>query len=132
MTACTMPSDYGAELMLGSSPVIGSGFGSGSFFTDYPRCGSPAMMWENPSHANNATYYPGNLMSQDLNPTDNCRTYARTGSLRRSKKLNKLKSEFQQKPLLLSIPAKSILRTQDELPQVLISVQILPVVLFDV
>lgn len=120
MTACTMPSDYGVELMLGSSPVVGSGFhGSGSsFFSDYPRCGSPAMLWDNPNNTN-TSYYPGNLMTSNATePSDNCRSYARTGSLRRSKKLNKLKAEFQQRPLLLTIPAKSILRTQDELPQV--------------
>lgn len=125
MTACTMPSDYGAELLLGSSPVVGSGFhGTGSsFFSDYSRCGSPVSVWGNDVAASNTNsdYYPGTLMghqfSNSINTTDQCRSFARTGSLRRSKKLNKLKNEFASKPLLLTIPAKSILRQQDELPQ---------------
>lgn len=123
MTACTMPSDYGAELFLGSSPVVGSGFhGSGSsFFSDYNRCGSPVSVWGNDVAATNSAYYPGTLMGQcadNINTPDQFRSFARTGSLRRSKKINKLKNEFASKPLLLTIPAKSILRQQDELPQV--------------
>ncbi|XP_018020774.1 protein phosphatase 1 regulatory subunit 3B isoform X2 [Hyalella azteca] len=115
MTACTMPSDYGAELMLGSSPVMGSGFhGTGSsFFSEYPRCGSPSSMW-----GDQGSYYPSPLTGSysDLNAPDPCRSFARTGSLRRPKKLNKIKKDFP-KPLLLTIPAKSILRSPDEFPQ---------------
>uniref|UniRef100_A0A6A7FS97 Protein phosphatase 1 regulatory subunit 3B-like isoform X2 n=2 Tax=Hirondellea gigas TaxID=1518452 RepID=A0A6A7FS97_9CRUS len=121
MTACTMPSDYGAELLLGSSPVVGSGFhGTGSsFFPDYSRCSAVGGMWDNTNCTTASPFYSGTLMGRysDINTTSNeCRSFARTGSLRRSKKLNKLKSEFP-KPLLLTIPAKSILRTQEELPQ---------------
>lgn len=46
MTALIMPSDYGMEMLVGSSPVLGSGFFGGSpYYSDYNRC-SP--MW---SHA---------------------------------------------------------------------------------
>ncbi|KAF2358278.1 CBM21 (carbohydrate binding type-21) domain [Trinorchestia longiramus] len=118
MTACTMPSDYGAELMLGSSPVLGSGFhGSGSsFFSEYPRCGSPSTLWGDQN--NTSSYYPSPLSGSytDLNAPEQCRAFARTGSLRRPKKLNKLKTDLP-KPLLLTIPAKSILRSPDEYPQ---------------
>ncbi|KAB7498965.1 Protein phosphatase 1 regulatory subunit 3B [Armadillidium nasatum] len=38
-----MPSDYGMEMLVGSSPILGSGFlGGSTFYSDYNRC---APMW---------------------------------------------------------------------------------------
>ncbi|RXG69461.1 Protein phosphatase 1 regulatory subunit 3C-B [Armadillidium vulgare] len=43
MTTLIMPSDYGMEMLVGSSPILGSGFlGGSTFYSDYNRC---APMW---------------------------------------------------------------------------------------
>ena len=125
MTACTMSSDYGVELLLGTSPVLTSPFptSSGSRFSDFPRCGNGPGVWDvSPSRQPNY-YSADSLVEQfsDLRTTEKLqKTYARTGSLRRSKKLDRLKKEFaQNKPLLLTNPAKSILRQIDEQAQVI-------------
>jgi len=110
MATCMMPSDYGAELLLGSSPSVGHGFhgSSSGFFSDY-RCGSPAMAWD--KLAPSSACFPGNLMVPQ-EPVE--RRYARTGSFRRSKKLERSRGGDSPPPLLLTAPSKSILRQQEE------------------
>ena len=56
MTTLMMPSDYGAEMYLGSSPVLTSGYlGSQPFLHDYSRLTSlqtaPATLQANPLQA---------------------------------------------------------------------------------
>jgi len=123
MTACTMATDYGYDILLGSSPVLTSNFMHGpasTFFSD--RCSTSVGFWDTTSTtmtSTTASYYSTDaLVGQfsDLRATDRFHgTYARTGSLRRSKKLDRAKKEFaQNKPLLLTSPSKSCLRQIDE------------------
>jgi len=139
MATCMMPAEYGSELLLGSSPSVGHGFhqASSGFFSDYHRCGSPVMAHTSfasspsssftsysssfsslSSSSSSAANFPGALMVPQ-EAQDSRKLYARTGSFRRSKKLERSRGgDSPPPPLLLTSPSKSILRSQEEEPQV--------------
>lgn len=110
--------------MLGTSPVFSNPFQGPSCFSDYSsnRCGnSPCVPWETGARGSSPAFYTtDSLVEQfsDLRTTDSSKRYSRTGSLRRSKKLDRLKREFAANtPLLLTNPSKSCLRQIDEQSQ---------------
>ena len=77
MTQLMMPSDYGSEMLLGSSPVLGSSFLGGSphansFFADYSRI--PSIWGHNPHPSSGTTatkIKAQNIYNVTLNNTQN-------------------------------------------------------------
>lgn len=144
MTTLMMPSDYGVEMFLGSSPVLTSGYlATQSFIHDYPRL-QPSPLQSNPlqstplhslwghhatttnpqscaasSSSSSSTVSSNNFKNMLDNPAFSCGSYSnsfvRGGSFRRTgNRRSPSKKKVEEPPQLRLQPIKSCLVARQE------------------
>ena len=101
-----MPSEYGMETLVGSSPILGSGFMGGPYFSsgDYPRCGGPVWSQSPPASSYGVSLGAG---QQDFTPN-----LSRKNSVRRSQRKRKMANVTP--PMLLNLKSCLINREEEQ------------------